>query len=367
MTRRVPLRRDRLSDNEITAMLDCLRSGWLTMGPRTARLEAEAAGWLGCSHAVAVSTGTAALLLACRAASLGSGDEVLVSAIARPAVAQAVRACGADVRHIDIRTSMEPVLDAADVVPALTRRTRALIVSHPWGYATAVDELRAACDERGVVLIEDASEAFGACLPGSLRRAGTVGHIGCFSLAWGRQLGIGQGGLLVSHDERLAGRARLLRSHGLSSTTWDRHRGHADAYDVIDVGFNFRIDEPRAALATARLSGLPGRIDRLRVAEGRYRGRIDAQTDLHACFSRTTAQSAAPLAFAFLCRDARHRSMLAARLQGNGVEPGGPGGTTRTLPARAAEFALRSLTLPLHAWSEGSEQDRVLDLLGAAA
>src|SRR5690606_10490118 len=123
---------------------------------------------------------------------------------------------------------------------------------HLFGYAADVAALRAACDRHGVALIEDASDAIDARLAdGAL--VGTVGHAATFSLSADRQLGVGEGGFVATADEAVAARVRSLRSHAMTSVTWDRHRGHANTYDIVDIGFNFRLDEPRAALALARL------------------------------------------------------------------------------------------------------------------
>jgi dTDP-4-amino-4,6-dideoxygalactose transaminase len=109
--------------------------------------------------------------------------------------------------------------------------------------------LRKLCDDRGLVFIDDAGESL----------AGTVGHIGCFSFFGNSPLAIGQAGALTTDDDAFAAKARSLRSHAMTSVTWDRHRGHADSYDVVDIGFNYRIDEMRAALGLSRLSRLKPR------------------------------------------------------------------------------------------------------------
>jgi dTDP-4-amino-4,6-dideoxygalactose transaminase len=116
--------------------------------------------------------------------------------------------------------------------------------------------LRALCDEHGLLLIEDCAEAIGARIDDSGRQAGTVGDLGCFSFFSKKQLCVGEGGMVCTAEEKLDRRVRLFRSHALTSSTWDRHRGHDPAYDVVDIGFNFRLDEPRAALGLSRLPRL---------------------------------------------------------------------------------------------------------------
>ena len=142
-------------------------------------------------------------------------------------------------------------IDVHDAARRITPRTRAIIAVHFGGYPADVLALRALCDEHGLVLIEDCAEAIGARLDQEGRQVGTVGELGAFSFFSKKQLCVGEGGMVCTADEELASRVRLLRSHALSSSTWDRHRGHDPAYDVVDIGFNYRLDEPRAALGSA--------------------------------------------------------------------------------------------------------------------
>jgi dTDP-4-amino-4,6-dideoxygalactose transaminase len=254
----VPLADVRLPEEDVEAVLDVLRSGWLTMGPRTGAFEEALGAWIGTPHALAVSSGTAALHLACRAAGVGVGDEVIVPAITFVASASAPRWCGADVVLCDVESPSRPNIDVADVERRLTPRTKAVIAVHFAGYPADMVALRRLCDAHGLVLIEDAAQAIGAVVDGdrggAARQVGTIGDLGCFSFYSKKQLCVGEGGAVTTADDSLASRVRSLRSHAMTSGTWDRHRGHEDSYDVVDVGFNFRLDEPRAALGLARLA-----------------------------------------------------------------------------------------------------------------
>ena len=214
---------------ERAAVAECLRSGWLTMGPRTLALEETFASWAGVPHVVAAGSGSAALHLALLGLRVGAGDEVVVPAYAPPAVAEAPRWCGARTVFADVVSAASPVLDAAAV--EITPRTRAVVVVHPYGHRAPVADLAVPVVEVGALL-------------GGLTGDAAVADLG----DW-----VGQGGVVLARDEGVAARARSLRAHALTSGTWDRHRGHAAGYDVVDIGFNFRIDEMRAALATERL------------------------------------------------------------------------------------------------------------------
>ena len=268
---RIPVFDVRLSEDEIDAVAETLRSGWLTMGPRTQQFEAEFAEHLGVPHAISLSSCTAALHLAYLAAGVGPGDEVVVPGITFVATAAAARYCGAEPVLAEIQGDHDLGLDPDDVAVRIGPRTKAVCAVHYGGYAAPLEPLRRLCDEHGLALIEDAAHSPSAELPGGGAKLGTHGLAGVFSFFSNKIISCGEGGLLATHDDRVAEQVRSRRSHAMTSGTWDRHRGHAMGYDVLDVGFNYRMDEPRAALLSARLSGLEEDIAQRRLLTHRYR------------------------------------------------------------------------------------------------
>jgi dTDP-4-amino-4,6-dideoxygalactose transaminase len=262
----VPLFDIDLTDEEVQAVVDTLRSGWLTMGPRTEQFELAFAERLGVRHAVALSSCTAALHLAYLAAGVGPGDEVIVPAITFVASAAAVRYCGATPVPADVLGPHDFGLDPEDVARRITPRTKAVCAVHYGGYPAAGDALLALCEERGVLLVEDSAHH---------PLATPVGLVGCFSFFSNKVLSCGEGGLLATDDDEVAAFARSRRSHALTSGTWDRHRGHAPGYDVVGLGYNYRLDEPRAALLLARLAGLDQDIAERRRLVLRYRDLLE--------------------------------------------------------------------------------------------
>src|SRR3954471_21768376 len=269
MSWRVPLADVVIAEEDLAAVVDTYRSGWLSMGPRTEELEAAFAAYTGARHALAVANGTAALHLACLAAGLGPGDEVVVPSLTFVATVNAIAYTGATPVFAEIASLTEPWLSAAAVDAAITKRTRAVMHMTYGGHAGEVEALRALCDARGLTLLEDAAHAAGSRLHD--RHLGTFGGVGAFSLFSNKNLAVGEGGLVTTDDDEVAARMRLLRSHGMTTLTWDRHRGHASAYDVVDLGFNYRIDEPRAALARCRLARLDEENARRAELDARYR------------------------------------------------------------------------------------------------
>lgn len=271
---KVPLFDIQIDQGDREAVDRVLRSGWLTMGPLTEEFEARFAEHLGCRHAIAVSSGTAALHLAFLAAGVGAGDEVIVPAVTFVATANAVRYCGATPVLADIAGPHDFGISVEDVERLVTPRTKAVCAVHYAGYAAPVERLAALCRERGVALVEDAAHSPSATAAGSTRKLGRWGVAGAFSFFSNKVLSCGEGGLLATDDDAVAATVRSLRSHGLTSGTWDRHRGHANSYDVVGLGFNYRIDEMRSALLTSRLPRLEADIDSRRRLVAEYRRRL---------------------------------------------------------------------------------------------
>lgn len=294
-----------LTEDAVQAALEALESGWLTMGPRVAALETAFARQLGVAHAVAVSSGTYALHLSAIAIGVAPGASLVVSALADPAAANAARYAGGTPRRADVTDAVAPTLTRAAVRAAAAQDTIGVIASHLGGLPVDAIGLRDECDARGWWLIEDATAALGTVLRGD-RAAGTVGHVGCYSFSAGRLVSVGEGGMVVTDDDELASRIRLLRSHAMTSVTWDRHRGHAESYDVVDVGFNARLDEPRAALAARQLE----RLDSL--VEGR-------RERFRALFGEDAPLGAAPQHVPFVAADREGRDELVASLNDRGV------------------------------------------------
>jgi dTDP-4-amino-4,6-dideoxygalactose transaminase len=251
---RVPLS-DIIVDDELAdAVTETLRSGWWSMGPRVNEFERAFAGFCGAPHALGVANGTAALHLALLAVGCGPGDEVIVPSLNFVAAANAIVHTGAEPVFCDIAGPDELNLDPQDVEAAVTPRTKALLALHYAGFPCAMDDLQAIADTHGLAIVEDAAHAPGASLEG--RMCGTLGDVGCFSFFSNKNLPLGEGGMIVTSDDELAERLRLLRSHGMTTLTWDRHHGHASSYDVLLPGFNYRLDEVRATVGLVELPRL---------------------------------------------------------------------------------------------------------------
>jgi dTDP-4-amino-4,6-dideoxygalactose transaminase len=266
---RVPLADLDYDQAEEQAVLNVLRSRWLTMGAVTEEFESEFARFVGAKYALAVSNATVALHLACVALGIGSGDEVIVPSLTFVATANAVLYTGADAHFADICGADDLTIAPAEIEKQVTPRTRAIIVMHYGGYPCRMDAILEVASRHRLAVIEDAAHAPGASLNG--RALGTWGDVGCFSFFSNKNLSTGEGGMLITNNAHIAERVRLLRSHGMTTLTWDRHRGHSYSYDVVDLGYNYRIDEIRSVLGLTQLRKLKANNARRQAITERYR------------------------------------------------------------------------------------------------
>jgi dTDP-4-amino-4,6-dideoxygalactose transaminase len=269
----VPLSDVLVHEDLRSAVQEALDSGWWSMGSRVEDFERAFGSFVDVRHALAVANGTAALHLALLAAGVGPGDEVVLPSLNFVAAANAVAHTGADPVFCDVRGPNDLNLDADDLESAVGERTKALVVLHYGGFPCDMDAVRALAERRGLIVVEDAAHAPGATYRGG--RCGSLGLVACFSFFSNKNLPVGEGGMIVTNDAGIAERVKLLRSHGMTTLTWERHRGHAAGYDVVAQGFNYRLDELRAAMGRAQLLRLPTEnAARARIA-GRYRDALD--------------------------------------------------------------------------------------------
>jgi dTDP-4-amino-4,6-dideoxygalactose transaminase len=258
---RVPLAELSVTEDEIQDVVRVLRSRWWTSGPETEALEKEFAGYLGCRHAIAVSNGTAALQLAFMALRLSPEEEVVLPSLNFVAAANSILHTGSIPQFADVSSINSPVVSAESIEKILTKKTRGLCVMHYGGYPCSMDAIMDLARQHGLWVVEDAAHAPGASWKGI--PCGRWGDIGCFSFFGNKNLTCAEGGILTTESDDLAKKLRLLRSHGMTSLTWDRFRGHSFSYDVTIPGFNFRMDDIRASLLRAQLRSLD-RFNRLR-------------------------------------------------------------------------------------------------------
>ena len=251
----VPLTDTTLDEKEIEAVAAVMRSGWLTMGREVENFEREFAGAIHMKHGVAVANGTAALHLAYETAGLAAGDEFCVPALTFVATMNAGLYLGAKPVLVDCASEDDLTISAEDLERKLTPRTR-LIATVPYGgFPPDMDAIEALARDRAIPLVEDACHAPLALLGG--RPIGSFGLSSTWSFYGNKNLTTGEGGMVLTNDPAAADRLRLLRSHGMSTGTYQRHHGDASRYDVEALGYNYRKDEIRAAIGRQQLLKLP--------------------------------------------------------------------------------------------------------------
>jgi dTDP-4-amino-4,6-dideoxygalactose transaminase len=268
----LPFARPEIGEEEIAEVVDTLRSGWITTGPKVERFEQAFAQFLGDAtlHCLAVNSATAGLHLALEAAGIGPGDEVITTTHTFTATAEVVRYLGADVRLVDI----DPVtlnIDPAQVEKAIGPRTKAIIPVHYAGLAADMPALLALALRNDLKVIEDAAHALpatsGGALVGTLASDATV-----FSFYANKNITTGEGGMLVTRDAALAARARVMRLHGMSRDAFDRFTAKRPSwyYEIIAPGFKYNLTDIAASLGLRQLAKASSFQARREVIASRY-------------------------------------------------------------------------------------------------
>jgi dTDP-4-amino-4,6-dideoxygalactose transaminase len=372
----VPLYDLRLEPEDIRAVMDVLESGWLTLGPRTHEFEVAFAAHLGVRHAVAVSSCTAALHLAYLTAGIGPGDEVIVPSLTFAATAAAVIYCGATPVFADIMGPHDFGLDPDDVERRIGPRTKAVCAVHFAGYPAAIDRLAPMCDAYGLALIEDAAHAPSADFEG--RKLGAWGRAGAFSFFSNKILSCGEGGLLSTDDDEVAALARSLRSHGMTSGTWSRQTRETDSYDVVGLGFNYRLDEPRSALLLSRLARLAPEIERRRELTRAYREQLAGVPHLQVPYDDAGVARSSCYVMPIVVDDDGRRDAVRQRLRDeHGIQTSVFYPAVHEFTAYRSRFgdlhlpqservARTEITIPLFAHLDEATQDRVVGALSEA-
>jgi perosamine synthetase len=257
----IPWWSPQIGDRELELVREVLESNYVNDGKVTEKFERTVAGLLGAKHAVAVTSGTAAIYLALVGVGVGRGDEVLVPDVTFIATANAVVMTGATPVLVDVDPATLNV-DPACVEAAITPRTKAILPVHVSGRGADMPALMAIARRHGIAVVEDAAEAFISRAHG--RALGTFGDAGCFSFSPNKSITTGQGGLVVTDDDRVYARLEEFKDHG--------RRGQGTGGDDVHytVGFNFKLTNLQSAVGLAQLEYLPARLERLKQIYRRY-------------------------------------------------------------------------------------------------
>jgi UDP-4-amino-4,6-dideoxy-N-acetyl-beta-L-altrosamine transaminase len=263
----LPYGRQTIDENDIQAVVDTLRSDWLTTGPKVNEFEEAFAAWVGARYAVSFSSGTAALHGAAFAAGLGAGDEAITSPLTFAATANCVLYQGAKPVFADVAADTFNV-DPEQVQRAVTSRTKALLPVDYAGHPAELEVMLEIAERHGLTVIEDACHALGAVYRG--RRVGSVSHMTVFSFHPVKHLTTGEGGMVTTDNAEFAETLRKFRNHGISSNARDRQREGQWHYEMVLLGFNYRLTDIACALGLRQLGKLEGNLARRREIAARY-------------------------------------------------------------------------------------------------
>src|SRR5271170_5877991 len=267
----LPYGRQSISEEDIQAVADVLRSDWLTTGPKVAEFEEALAAWVGAKYAVAFSSGTAALHGAAFAAGLKPGDEAITSPLTFAATPNCILYQGATPVFADVSPdtlNLDPEAVADKLSARTSSRLKAILAVDYAGHPAALDELRKLAKAKGVLLIEDACHALGAEYRG--KRVGGIVDMTVFSFHPVKHLTTGEGGMVATNDARLAETLRRFRNHGISSEARERQESGQWFYEMVLLGFNYRLTDFACALGLSQLDRLDSNLARRREIAAQY-------------------------------------------------------------------------------------------------
>lgn len=254
MSFKIPLFKLNFDEQEEKAVVETLRSKWISTGPKCEELEQLFCSDLKTKYGLTVSSATAALHLAMLALDIGPGDEVIVPSLTFAASANCVKYVGAKVVFADIVGYDDLTIDPDDIERKITKKTKAIIPVHFGGFPCHMGKIMDIADKYRLKVVEDASH--GPLSEYQGKKLGAIGHIGCFSFFSNKNLSTGEGGILVTNQQDYYESAKLLRSHGMTTMSYERAKGHATSYDIQRLGYNFRLDDIRASIGVVQFGKL---------------------------------------------------------------------------------------------------------------
>lgn len=327
----IPYGRQTVDEDDIQAVVDVLRSDYLTTGPMVAEFERRVAEYVGAKYAVAVNSGTAALHIACLAAGLTEGDEVITTPITFAASANCVLYCGAVPVFVDIDPHTYNI-DPAAIEEKITERTKVLIPVHYTGQPCEMDAICAIARKHHLLVIEDAAHALGAVYHSKMdengqetgglhrRKIGSISDMTCFSFHPVKPITTGEGGMVVTDDEELYEKLLLYRSHGISrDVKWLTENQGPWYYQQRFLGYNYRITDISCALGNSQMNKLDRFLQKRREIAGRYDEAFAGVKGLQLPFQAKNAQSGWHLYMVQILEKDRREVFEALREAGIGV------------------------------------------------
>lgn len=251
MSYKIPLFDLNFDEKEEQAVLETIQSKWISTGPKTAAFEAKFAEMLHVKHAVTLSNCTVSLHLALKLVGVEADDEVICPSLTFVATVNSIRYVNAIPVFADVTSYEDPTIDPEDIRCKITPKTKAIMVMHYGGFACDMDKIMQIAQEHNLKVIEDACH--GPLSEYKSKKLGTIGDVGCFSFFSNKNISTGEGGMLITNNDDYASRTRLLRSHGMTTMSYERAKGHSTSYDVIELGYNYRMDDIHSSIGLVQL------------------------------------------------------------------------------------------------------------------
>lgn len=239
---------------EEQAVIETIRSNWISIGPKCTEFENLFSDMFKVDHALTLSNCTVALHLALKLIGVDQDDEVICPSLTFVATVNAIKYLNAKPVFADIHSLKEPVISSDTIRPLITSKTKAIMLMHYAGYCCDMDSIMGLAKEHNLKVIEDACHAPMSEYKG--KKLGTFGDIGCFSFFSNKNISTGEGGMMITNNKKYYERGKLLRSHGMTTLSYQRASGHAVSYDVVEPGYNYRMDDIRASIGIVQLKKL---------------------------------------------------------------------------------------------------------------
>jgi dTDP-4-amino-4,6-dideoxygalactose transaminase len=254
MEYKIPLFKLNFGQEEIDAVTETIKSKWISTGPKCEELEQQFVDMFNVKHAISLSNCTDALHLAMIVNGISAGDEVICPSLTFAASVNSIRYVGAIPVFCDIEGLDNMNISPREIRKLITPKTKAVVVVHMAGFPVDMDAIMEIAQEHNLKIIEDSCHSPFSEYKG--KKLGTIGNVGCFSFFSNKNISTGEGGMMITNDDEIAKRCRLLRSHGMTTMSYQRAKGHATAYDIVDLGFNFRLDDIRASIGVVQMKKL---------------------------------------------------------------------------------------------------------------
>jgi dTDP-4-amino-4,6-dideoxygalactose transaminase len=278
MEYKIPLFDLNFDQTEEDIVVRTLRSKWISTGPKTVEFENKFAEMLKVNHALAITNCTASLHLALILIGIKPGDEIICPSLTFVATVNAIRYLNAVPVFADIKNYVNLTIDSEDIERKITKKTKAIILMHYGGFSCEMDRILPVAEKNNLRIIEDACHGPLSEFDG--KKLGTFGDFGCFSFFSNKNISTGEGGMLITNNTELYNKAKILRSHGMTSLSYERAKGHSTDYDVIELGYNYRMDDLRASIGIVQLDKLENDLKKRTEVRNYYVKQISGITDI---------------------------------------------------------------------------------------